>query len=182
MLSDISDIFFLFCNWVSISRFSRHYVKPQSKFCCTFVNISLILTNDWQLLQICKHLLTYSPCQWWVHQSLVSPYCLTYSCYEQRKSLLNNNVMQLIYLQNRLGVFVLFFMLVRLIPSIEGLTFLNVFLAFLAQCYKVGKLKVTFTCDKTIKICQKEIISSNVVLACSYVWCLIIPLSIDSET
>ena len=55
-------------------------VKPQSKFCCTFVNISLILTNDWQLLQICKHLLTYSPCQWWVHQSLVSPYCLTYPC------------------------------------------------------------------------------------------------------
>ena len=51
MLSDISDIFFLFCNWVSISRFSRHYVKPQSKFCCTFVNISLILTNDWQLMQ-----------------------------------------------------------------------------------------------------------------------------------
>ena len=72
--------FFLFCNWVSISRFSRHYVKPKSKFCCTFVNISLILTNDWQLLQVCKHLLTYSPCQWWVHQSLVSPYCLTFSC------------------------------------------------------------------------------------------------------
>ena len=80
MLSDISDIFFLFCNWVSISRFSRHYVKPQSKFCCTFVNISLILTNDWQLLQVCKHLLTYSPCQWWVHQSLVNPYCLIYPC------------------------------------------------------------------------------------------------------
>ena len=49
-------------------------------YCCTFVNISLILTNDWQLLQVCKHLLTYSPCQWWVHQSLVSPYCLTYPC------------------------------------------------------------------------------------------------------
>ena len=64
--------------------------------------------------------------------------------------------MQLIYLQNRLGVFVLFFMLVRLIPSIEGLTFLNVFLAFLAQCYKVGKLKVTFTCDKTIKYVKKK--------------------------
>ena len=32
--------------------------------------------------------------------------------------------MQLIYLQIRLGVFVLFFMLVRLIPSIEGLNFL----------------------------------------------------------
>ena len=31
---------------VSISRFSRHYVKPQSKLCDTFVNISLILTND----------------------------------------------------------------------------------------------------------------------------------------
>ena len=124
MLSDISDMFFLFCNWVSISKFSRHNVKPQSKFCCIFVNISLILTNDWHLLQICKHLLTCSPCQWWVHQSLASPYCLTYPCLEWRKSLLNNNVMQLIYLQNRLGVFVLFFMLVRLIPSIEGLNFL----------------------------------------------------------
>ena len=45
-----------------------------------FVSISLILTNDWQLLQICKHLLTYSPCQWWVHQSLVNPYCLIYPC------------------------------------------------------------------------------------------------------
>ena len=65
---------------VSISRFSRHYVKPQSKFCGTFVNISLILTNDWQLLQVCKHLLTYSPCQWWVHQSLASPIYLTYPC------------------------------------------------------------------------------------------------------
>ena len=64
--------------------------------------------------------------------------------------------MQLIYLQNRLGVFVLFFMLVRLIRSIEDLTFLNVFLAFLAQCYKVGKLKVTFTCDKTIKYVKKK--------------------------
>ena len=45
-----------------------------------FVSISLILTNDWQLLQICKHLLTCSPRQWWVHNSLVSPYCLTYLC------------------------------------------------------------------------------------------------------
>ena len=45
-----------------------------------FVSISLILTNDWQLLQICKHLLTCSPRQWWVHKSLVSPYCLTYLC------------------------------------------------------------------------------------------------------
>ena len=45
-----------------------------------FVSISLILTNDWQLLQICKHLLTYSPCQWWVHQSLVNSYCLIYPC------------------------------------------------------------------------------------------------------
>ena len=49
------------------------YVKPQSKFCCIFVSISLILTNDGHLLQICKHLLTCSPRQWWVHNSLVSP-------------------------------------------------------------------------------------------------------------
>ena len=45
-----------------------------------FVSISLILTNDGHLLQICKHLLTCSPRQWWVHKSLVSPYCLTYLC------------------------------------------------------------------------------------------------------
>ena len=59
---------------------SRHYAKLQSKFCCIFVSISLILTNDGHLMQICKHLLTCSPRQWWVHNSLVSPYCLTYLC------------------------------------------------------------------------------------------------------
>ena len=86
MLSDISDIFFLFCNWVSILKFSRHYVKPQKQFCCTFGNITLAKNEE-------NHCYTIMLCSWFI-------------C--------------------KVGLVFLFyfFILVRLIPSIEGLNFL----------------------------------------------------------